>query len=434
MTATLPRIDQDVLAGIRIGDERSLERLFRESFPTLTQEAAAKLEDRTSAPRVVEGAFKMVWEQRATFETPESLERFLHNTVNECAVRENKRRAMLHRFEAGAHVRTTGHAKHEPTVDEAWNHVASAIHAADSPESHAAAREQASRLYKHDAAAHVASIGKRKVPLGLLGLGAAVAVLIGAPLWWAERSGTDAAAKRALASPDARVVSTLTGQQAAVTLLDGSRATVGADTKLVIAPDFGTTVRAVKLEGAALFAVAPGGKHEFLVRTGDDVSVTAAGTTFGVYAYPGDERVVVGVREGAVTVKSDKGTREVEASKGVVVAKDGAMSDASAGDLDEALAWTQQKLVVANRPLRDAIKQMNRWYALDLRVADSSLLARPVTVNASLESSRDAIAGLEKTGRLAFGYDADRKMVLSDAGAAGDVEKPASAPAKRTRR
>jgi ferric-dicitrate binding protein FerR (iron transport regulator) len=211
-----------------------------------------------------------------------------------------------------------------------------------------------------------------------------------------------------------------------VTLLDGSRATVGADTKLVIAPDFGTTVRAVKLEGTALFAVAPGGKHEFNVRTGDDVSVTATGTTFGVYAYPSDDRIVVGVREGSVTVKSDKETREVGAAKGVVVAKDGAMRDASAGDLDEAMAWTDHKLVVANRPLREAIKQMNRWYALDLRVADSSLLARPVTVNASLESSRDAIAGLEKTGKLAFGYDADKKMVLSDVGMGGDVVKPAT--------
>ena len=423
MPATLPRIDQEVLAGIRIGDERSLERLFRESFPTLTQEAATKLDDRASAPRVVEGAFKLLWQQRATFETPDAIERFLHTTVHDCAVRENKRLATLHRFEAGAHVRTAGHAKHEPTVDEAWDHLSTALRAEDSPEAHAAARAQASQRYKHDAAVHVASIGKRRVPLGLLGLGAAVAVLVGAPLWWAERSGTEAAAKRALISPDARVVSTLTGQQAGVTLLDGSRATVGADTKLVIAPDFGTTLRAVKLEGAALFTVAPAQKHEFYLRAGDDVSVTAMGTTFGVYAYPADDRIIVGVREGAVRVKSDKETREVAAAKGVVVAKDGAMRDASAGELDEALAWAENKFVVANRPLRDAIKQMNRWYSLELKVADSALLNRPVTVNASLESSRDAIAALEKTGKLTFGYDADRKMVLSDAAAAGRTTK-----------
>jgi len=430
MPATLPRIDQDVLAGIRIGDERSLERLFRESFPTLTQEAAEKLDERAGAARVVEGAFKLLWEQRASFETPEALERFLHNTVAECAVRENKRRATLHRFEAGAHVHTTARPKHEPTVDEAWNHLAAALHAVDSPEAHAAARAQASHLYKHDAAAHVASIGKRRVPVGLIALGAVVAALVATPLFWMERSSTEAAAKRALNSADVRVVSTLIGQQAAVTLLDGSKASIGADTKLVIAPDFGTTVRALKLEGAALFTVAPNHKHEFHVRTGDN-SVTATGTTFSVYAYPDDEMMIVSVREGAVRVKAGKETRDVAASKGLVVTKGGEMRDASASELEEALAWTQNKVVIVDRPLRAAIKQMARWYALDLGVTDSSLLNRPVTVRADLQSSRDAISALEKSGKLAFGYDEDRKMVLRDAGAPA---KTAAKPARAARR
>jgi ferric-dicitrate binding protein FerR (iron transport regulator) len=430
MPATLPRIDQDVLSGIRIGDERSLERLFRESFPTLTQEAAEKLDAGAGAARVVEGAFKLLWGQRATFDTPESVERFLHNTVAECAARENKRRATLHRFEAGAHVQSSGRVKHEPTVDEAWEHLATALHAADSPEAHAAARAQVSNAYRHDAATHVASIGKRRVPLGLLGLGAGLAVLIGVPLLWVEKSGTEAAAKRALMSPDVRVVSTVTQQQAAVELLDGSKASIGADTKLVIAPDFGTTLRAVKLEGAAKFVVAPGQKHPFYVRTGDN-SVTATGTTFVVYSYPDDQTMTVAVIEGSVTVKTKEESRDVAASKAVVVAKTGEMHDATTGELEEATAWTNNRFTVANRPLREALRQINRWYALDVRVADSTLLARPVSVDADLQSSRDAIAGLEKTGKLAFDYDEDKKMILRDAGAA--PAKPA-APSRARRR
>jgi ferric-dicitrate binding protein FerR (iron transport regulator) len=415
MPATLPRIDEDVLAGIRIGDERSLERLFRESFQPLTQEAAAQLDDRTSAPRVVEGAFRGVWEERASFNTPEALERFLHTAVNECVVRENKRLASLHRFEAGAHVRVPTHSKHELTVDEAWAHLAATLHPATSPDAHAAARAQASHLTRHDAAEHVASIGKRRLRLGAVAIGAAVAIAIVAPLWWIEQSSADATATRALTSPDARPVSTVTGQQASVTLLDGSRATLGADSKLVIAPDFGTTVRAVKLDGAALFTVAPGQQHEFYVRAGN-ATVTATGTTFGVHAYPADETVVVGVREGSVRVKADE-TRDVEARRGVVVTKTGAIRDASAAELEEALGWTEDRFVVANRPLRQALKAITRWYATELVVRDSTLLNRPVTVTASLQSSRDAIAALEKTGRLAFGYEG-KTMVLRDAGGA----------------
>jgi ferric-dicitrate binding protein FerR (iron transport regulator) len=415
MPATLPRIDQDVLAGIRIGDERSLERLFRETFQALSEEAAPQLDDRTSAPRVVEGAFRRVWQERASFATPEALEKFLHQAVSECAARENKRLASLHRFEAGAHVRVPTHSKHQPTVDEAWSHLVASLHAADSPEAHAAARAQAGQLYRRDAVEHVASIGKRRMRVGAVALGAIVAVAIAAPLWWAERSGADAAATRALASPNARVVNTVTGQRASVELLDGSRAALGADTKLTIAPDFGSVVRAVKLEGAALFTVAPGQKHDFYVRAGD-ARVTATGTTFGVHAYPGDETIVVSVREGSVRVKADE-TREVEAPGGVVVTKAGAVRDATPAELEEAFGWTEARFVLVNRPLRHALKAFNRWYPMDVAVRDSALLTRPVTVKASLESSSEAIAALEKSGRLSSGTEG-KTTVLRDAAAA----------------
>jgi hypothetical protein len=40
-----------------------------------------------------------------------------------------------------------------------------------------------------------------------------------------------------------------------------------------------------------------------------------------------------------------------------------------------------------------------------------------VSVKASLKASGDAIAAIEKSGKLKFGYDSDKKMVLTDAAA-----------------
>jgi ferric-dicitrate binding protein FerR (iron transport regulator) len=416
MTAAQPPIDQDVLVGLRHGDDRSLEQLFRDRYPGLLQEAAKELDNPAGAPRVVERAFLRVWDEREKFETRQALDTFIRSAVHDSATRERKRMATLHRFEAGAHVNVAHNTTAAPpSADEAWLHLKACLHP-DAPDAHAAARAQATHLQRHDAAEHVKSIGKRKVPWGMLAVGAGVALLVAAPLWWAEQSGTDAAANRALASSNARVYNTVTGQQAAITLLDGSQAKLGADTKLVIAPDFGTTVRAVKLEGAALFTVAPAQKHEFYVRAAD-ARVTATGTTFGVHAFLGDETVVVGVREGGVTVKTEDATRDVTAPNGVIVTKNGEIRDATPAELDEALGWTEDRFAVAERPLRDALKRINRWYAMELVVRDSALLARPVTVKSSLQSSRDAIAGLEKTGRLKFGYEG-KTMVLTDAGPA----------------
>jgi transmembrane sensor len=415
MTAAQPPIDQDVLVGLRHGDDRSLEQLFRDRYAGLVQEAATQLDNPAGAPRVVERAFLRVWDEREKFETRQALDTFLHTAVRDNAARERKRMATLHRLEAGAHVNVTHHADTPPpTVDEAWPHLKAALHT-ETPEARAAARAQATHLQRHDAAEHVASIGKRKVPWTMLAIGAAVALLVAAPLYWAEQSSTDAAANRALASSNARVVSTVTGQQAAVTLLDGSRAALGADTKLIIAPDFGTTIRAIKVDGAALFTVAPAQKHPFYVRAGK-ATVTATGTTFGVHAFIG-EAAVVAAREGSVHVKSGDAERDVTAPNGVIVADNGEIRDATPAEVEEALGWTDDQFAVANRPLRDALRRINRWYAIDIVVRDSALLTRPVSVKASLKASGDAIAAIEKSGKLKFGYDNDKKMVLTDAAA-----------------
>jgi ferric-dicitrate binding protein FerR (iron transport regulator) len=240
---------------------------------------------------------------------------------------------------------------------------------------------------------------------------------------------TDAAVSRALQSSDVRLVSTLPGQQAGVTLLDGSKVNLGADTKLVIVPDFGAAVRAVKLEGAGRFTVAPGNKHEFVVRAGN-AQVTATGTAFGVRAYPTDDMVSVRVREGAVRVNANGDTRDVAAGRALVVTKNGEMREPTAAELESAMSWIDGNLVITNRPLREALADMGRWYAYDIKVRDSTLLARPVTVKASLQSPRDAISQIEQTGRLKFGYD-DQVMVFRDAGAAAAPAKPAAKKGRR---
>jgi ferric-dicitrate binding protein FerR (iron transport regulator) len=202
-----------------------------------------------------------------------------------------------------------------------------------------------------------------------------------------------------------------------VTLLDGSRASLGADSKLVIAPDFGATVRAAKLEGTAMFTVAPGNRHPFLIRAGN-TSVTATGTTFGVHAYPGDDDVTVVAREGSVTVKAEGGTRDVAAGQGLVVTKAGGIRDAAGPDIDRALGWTENRFAMAERPLRDVLRAMSRWYGLDIKVRDSTLLNRTVTVAADLQSPRDAITAVERSGRLTFDYEPDgRTRVVRDAAA-----------------
>jgi ferric-dicitrate binding protein FerR (iron transport regulator) len=135
--------------------------------------------------------------------------------------------------------------------------------------------------------------------------------------------------------------------------------------------------------------------------------------------------VIVRVKDGEVKVDAGKEARTVAAGKAIAVAKDGTMSEPTADAVDQAFSWTDGKLTFTNTPLKTVMSEMARWYNLPVMTKDSSLYSRPVTMSVELQSSKDAIAELEKTANVKFTYDKDSKPMLEDAPA------KAAAPAKK---
>jgi ferric-dicitrate binding protein FerR (iron transport regulator) len=414
MPGTMPTIDRSALARLQAGDEQALRRIFDDHYATLTQEAATVVEDPSSAPRVVENVFVRVWEERATFDTPEALEAFLHRATREAAARAQSRRASLHRFEAheGVHMSHEGaHARKPPaTAEEAWIHLQQTIHArADRSHSVQEVAEHA----RHAAAEHVSGMTKRKPWLWpAIGL-AAVALIVLTPIVLIDRASEDRAVTAALRARDARTLVAAQGQRTVLQLGDGTDVTLGADSRLTVPPGFGDRLRGVGLEGTGTFVVAPGQSRIFQVRA-KDVAVKAMSTTFTVRAYPDEDFVAVRVKEGQVTVQTDKGTRSVAAGEAVFVTNDEEMRDPTPQEVDEALGWAEGRFVLREMPVRDALTRLQRWYALGLVVRDSAILDRRVSMNVSLDSSRNAISALERGAQVQFGYEG-RIRVLRDA-------------------
>ena len=145
-----------------------------------------------------------------------------------------------------------------------------------------------------------------------------------------------------------------------------------------------------------------------------DVAIKAAGTTFTVRAYPDENIVAVRVKEGQVTVQSKKEPRTLTAGQAVIVDSAGAMREPTRPEIDEALAWADGRFVVTQKPMREALQHLQRWYALGLVVRDSSIMDRQVSMNVSLDSSSKAIAALEQSANVKFGYEG-RVRVLRDA-------------------
>jgi ferric-dicitrate binding protein FerR (iron transport regulator) len=433
MSTSVPPRDDGASASMSSGsalpNEEALRLAFFSRYPTLAAEARTALGDEAAGltPKVVEGAFVRAWDARARLATPEQLGAFLKEDVHHASVRALSRRAAAHRLteregHGGAHPHDA-HASSEVVInpDESWAHVLRAVRG----EGHSQhALEETAAIARHEAAGHIIDATREGPAWKMIGIGALGLVVVLAIGYWVEKAGADASASTAVNAADARVVNSPPAQIGIVTLDDGSKVRLAPDSKLSIPTSFGPSLRAVKLAGAANFDVAPGGKSEFRVYAGDAL-IVAHGTSFSVRAYPEDSATTVVVSQGDVDVREGKVVRPLAAGNALLIAHGQAPRIASPDEREEADGWRNGNLTVTNRTLRDVLPQLKRWYNLDVMVPDSALLARKVTLRASLDSSRQAIRGVEQSTGLQFGYRG-QNMVFEEA-----AGKPTSGKAKK---
>jgi ferric-dicitrate binding protein FerR (iron transport regulator) len=383
---------------LALADEDALRRVFLEEFPALTEEARADLgaDARALVPKVVEGAFVRAWDARARFRTPAELHTFLVEDVHHAAARALSRRASAHRLSGGG--QASAHALRDETPEEAWEHIMHALHGErHSPQ----ALAQAAAHSRHEAAEHIKHSDKSTplwVMLTIFGvvLGGllAVAALMG-------RVSEDAKIAHALNAPDLKPIATTFAKLGVVTLDDGTKVRLAPESEITVPKEFNTEMRAVRLKGQAEFTVAQGKDLPFRVNAGN-TTIIATGTAFTALVHD-DSSVTVVVTEGGVRVGRAKQMTDV-ASGSAVVASDTAVRPASAAERDEADSWRSGTLVVTDKPLSHALNMMKRWYGLTILVPQPKLLERKASFRASLDSTRQAIRGIEASTGLQFGY------------------------------
>ena len=240
----------------------------------------------------------------------------------------------------------------------------------------------------------------------------AVAVVAGI-LYGLFRETPEGKLSRYLKRDESSEVISKFAQVGSITLDDGTKVTIGADSRLRTPPGFNTDVRGVRVVGTASFDVAQQGELPFEVRLGE-VAVQATGTRFAVNFDTATTTAMVRVDEGTVNVRFGRTVRPVATGKALEVDGAGNMREPEKTALDEALAWTSGRLIVVDRPLRQALEQTRRWYGIALIPNDMALMDRKVSVDAPLDSSKVMISELERTGNMVFGWE-DKTMVLYDA-------------------
>ena len=184
---------------------------------------------------------------------------------------------------------------------------------------------------------------------------------------------------------------TAVGQQATVTLPDGSRITLNTDTVVHTRAD--PNRRLVYLDkGQAFFRVAKDRRHPFVV-TAAGRTVTALGTAFDVRVEHGALKVVLvegkvrvesapvravtaKTRPGAATAPIDAGAspRATEMTAGSeLVAPDDADWRLTRTDVNRETSWLRGQVTFDDAPLGDIVAELNRYSARKFVIEDEQL-------------------------------------------------------------
>jgi ferric-dicitrate binding protein FerR (iron transport regulator) len=424
----------DQPTGQLLTDQQTLERLFRATYSTWIVDAKRRLGDGSAAaPRVVSKAFHLAWQDRKRFRSQDELDAFLGANIQHGAARELSRIAGLHRMDSRTAGGTAGqkqqHDHAEMTVDEAWERLQHTLEGG-APEAY---RERASTA-RHEAAEHVAALGKERNWGPFILIGVVALAIASAAIWWIGKAGESRAVDRALTAADARTYETSYGQQVNVGLDDGTQVRLGPQSKLTIPRRFGMTggYRAVKIDGSANFNVTRASTTQpFEVRNGP-IAVIARGTEFIVRRYAEDPNLIVHVKDGSVDVRVGEQTpRTVTKGMSVAVSGTGETSVPSAEALDEARTWADGSVTIVGHDLRYVIPQLKRWYGLDIHVPNAELLDRKVFVRAAVNSPKEAIASVEQSGGLKFTYIGENMTFQDTAAAKGGARATKASATKR---
>ncbi|ADG11441.1 DUF4880 domain-containing protein [Caulobacter segnis] len=201
------------------------------------------------------------------------------------------------------------------------------------------------------------------------------------PIPWLIASGAIAAGLVAWVaasrwSPSAPIdYATAKGEVRAVTLVDGSRLTLGGATRITV--EMNARRRAVTLsEGEATFDVAHEANRPFVVELGDQ-RVRVLGTEFNISRDQGHTAVTV--RRGVVAV-AQVGGGEVRLTRGqqVLHAEGSTVQEVREADPDAVFAWRSGKLIYDKAPLAMVVADFNRYGGPPIRVDPS---AAKVTVS-----------------------------------------------------
>lgn len=163
------------------------------------------------------------------------------------------------------------------------------------------------------------------------------------------------------------------GQMSNITLYDGTQVWLNSGTSLKYANDFGDKNRKIILDGEAFFKV----KHNeipFIVQL-KNCEIEVLGTSFNAKSFSDENFSEVTLVEGSVKMNTLSGNEIVrlKPTQQITVSDDLKNNSLKTVETGFYKSWTEGKIVFREERLADIILRMERWYNVDIRLANPKI-------------------------------------------------------------
>lgn len=187
-----------------------------------------------------------------------------------------------------------------------------------------------------------------------------------------------------------RKVSAPAGEHLELTLPDGSKLTLNAESKVTYKPLMWKISRSVSMEGEIFFEVVKG--SEFSVKS-DNGNVKVLGTSFNVYSR--ENGFSVSCLSGKVVVESELSNENnqvktiLEKGEGVAFRKESAPAVMAEDVVATSASWREKEFYFTHRPLDEVLKEVSRQYGIEIEYNNESDLY--YTGNFSMKGSPEEV-------------------------------------------
>lgn len=202
------------------------------------------------------------------------------------------------------------------------------------------------------------------------------------------------------------VKSTALGQKAILTLFDGTRITLNAESTLKYPKQFDRVSREVYLEGEAYFEVARNSSKPFVVHT-NDVTTTVLGTVFNVKAFPEENSIMVSLVEGKIKVEKSNQTLKSTATilfptQQYVLKRNHQSAEITNFDPVQITGWKNDIYKFENESLENVFVTLSRAFGIKFILADNSLKYKKITTLFNQDSFWTVVKVLQKFSDLEY--------------------------------